>query len=149
MMRRRFLTVAGSGALMGLSGCLSDDNGSPEEEPEDDTEWEDIDEFYFEGRIEAWTGIEPAIIEGEENPTIVLFEGEEYDFRWVNKDGAIHNLEIRDDNDETIDDYATDSLDIEGEEEVLENVVASQEMAKYVCLYHQTTQVGEIEVRSP
>lgn len=162
--RRRFLTIAGSGALVGVSGCLSDANESPEEgvednpgetptddpeeESESDTEWADVDEFYFEGRIEAWTGIEPAMIEGEDNPTVVLFEGEEYDFRWVNEDGAIHNLEIRDENDEVIDEYATDYLDIEGEEEALENVVASLEMATYVCVFHQETQVGNIEVRS-
>lgn len=141
--RRHYLIAAGSATLAGISGCMGTGN-----EPEENTEWEDISEFYFEGRIEAWTGIEPAIITGEDNPTLILFEGEEYDFRWVNKDGAIHTLEIWDDNDEIVDEYATESLDREGEEEVLANVVSSPEMAKYVCRYHRTTQAGELEIRS-
>lgn len=141
--RRRFLAAVGSVALVGIAGCRS-----AGEEPQDDTAWEDVDELYFEGRIEAWTGVEPAIIAGEDNPTLVLFEGEAYDFRWVNKDGAIHTLEIWDENDDIVGEYATESVDKEGEEAVLTNVVASPDMATYVCRYHRTTQVGEIEVRS-
>lgn len=170
--RRRFITVAGSVTVAGLAGCTdtennADDatNGDQNEEPESDPEnnpdadeqeaapedyeeWEDVDQFTFEGRIEAWTGIEPALIEGEENPTLVLFEGEEYDFRWVNKDGAIHNIEIWDADDEVIDEYATDGMDTEDEEQVLTDVVASPEMTTYVCQYHRNSQAGEIEVRS-
>lgn len=79
----------------------------------------------------------------------VLFEGEAYDFRWVNKDGAIHTFEIWDENDNLIEDYTTESLDQEGAELEFENVIATPEMAKYVCRFHRTTQVGEIDVRNP
>lgn len=129
-------------------GVEKDGDDEQDEAVVDDSEWKGIDEFRFEGRTEAWTGIEPALIEGEDNPTILLFEGEEYDFSWVNEDGAIHNLEIWDDDGDVIDDYETDSADTEGEEVALANVVASQEMSSYVCMYHRGTQIGEIEVRS-
>lgn len=138
------LQVAGAATLAGISGCAASGTDSS-----DTTEWEGIDEFYFEGRVKGWTGIEPAIIAGEENPRLVLFEGESYDFRWVNMDGAIHTLEIWDGNDEVVDEYATESLDQQGEEVVLENVVATPAMAKYVCRFHQSTQVGEFDVRRP
>lgn len=142
--RRRFLAAAGSAVLVAASGCAS-----ASDEPRDDAAWKDIDEWYFEGRIEGWTGIQPAIIADEENPTIVLFEGETYDFRWVNEDGAIHNIELWDDAGDIVDEYEGDDLDRKGEEEVLANVVATPAMTRYVCRYHQTTQVGDIEVRRP
>lgn len=163
------MTVAGSVAIAGLAGCngTANDatNGDQNDEPESDAatdpdaadqegaledseEWDGIDQFTFEGRIEGWTGVEPALIEGEENPTLVLFEGEEYDFSWVNKDGAIHNIEIWDDDDEVVDGYATDGMDAEDEEQALTGVVASPEMTTYVCQYHRTSQAGEIDVRS-
>lgn len=136
------MAAAGSVSVAGIAGCAA-----ASEEPRDDAAWNDVSEFYFEGRIEAWTGIEPAIIAGKENPALVLFESAEYDFRWVNKDGAIHTLEIWDDNDDLVGEYATESVDVEGEEGVLTNVVASPGMATYVCRFHRGTQVGEIEVR--
>lgn len=142
--RRQFVKATGSLTLFGLAGCTAAENDGP-----DDEAWEDIDEFAFEGRVEGWTGLEPAVIEGEDNPTLILLEGQEYDFRWVNKDGAIHNLEIRDANDEVVDGYASEDLDDVGEEVVLENVVATSEMAKYVCRFHQGTQEGSIDVRNP
>lgn len=151
--RRTALKLAGvTGATALLAGCPDDEEPEPDdEEPDEEVdvdEWRDIDEFYFEGRIEAWTGIEPDIIADEDNPDLILIEGQEYDFRWVNGDGVLHNIEIRDDGDDVVDDYETDGEDTEGEEEVLEGVVASEEMVTYICQYHPTTQVGDIEVHS-
>lgn len=140
--RRRVLLAAGTAALAGMSGCAT-----VADKPTDASDWDGIEEFYLEGRVEAWTGIEPAIIAGDENPELVLFEGESYDFRWVNKDGAIHTLEIWDANGELVDEYTTESIDQEGKEGVLEHVVATPEMATYVCRFHRTTQVGGIDVR--
>ncbi len=34
----------------------------------------------------------------------------------------------------------------EGEEQTLENVVASEEMVTYICEFHPTTQVGDLEI---
>lgn len=147
--RTMLVAVGGTGAAL-LAGC-----GGPgeedDEEPEndvDDEAWEDVEEFRFEGRVEAWTGVEPDIIDGEENPTITLIEGQEYDFTWVNADGVEHNLEIRDGDDEVVDDYQSDDVEQEGEEASIEGVVATEEMAVYICQYHETTQVGDVEVRT-
>lgn len=152
--RRRILTLTAGATGIGLAGCLGngdDDTSEPangNSDVNDDADWEDIDEFYFEGRIQAWTGIEPALIEGQDNPTIVLLEGEEYGFRWVNEDGSPHNLEIRGEDGDVIDEYATEDISGEDEEATLENVVATEEMATYVCRFHQGTQVGDIDVRT-
>ena len=146
--RRRLLAITGSTTLVALAGCPDDDE--PDDEPDNDEvedvdveEWADIEEFYFEGVVEHWTGIEPEIIEDEENPTITLIEGQEYDFRWVNGDGVVHNLEIRDEDDEIVDDYVSDDVGDEGEETTLEGVVATEEMTTYICAYHEGTQVGD------
>ncbi|MCU4925932.1 PKD domain-containing protein [Halobacteria archaeon AArc-dxtr1] len=136
----------GPGEENGTDEEVSDEDDVETDEPDDD--WEAVDEFYFEGRVEAWTGLEPALIDGEDNPTITLIEGNEYDFRWVNADGVTHNLEIRDDDGEIIDDYESDDVGEEGEETTLEGVVASEEMSVYICTYHEATQVGDIEVQT-
>ena len=157
--RRAYLKYAGAVGLTALAaGCADDDPDEPDDEAPDDEEpddeaideeaWQGIDEFYFEGRTAAWTGIEPDLIEGVDNPRLVLFEGEEYDFRWVNEDGAMHNIAMHDEDEAVVDDYATDGMDEQGEEQTLEGVVASEEMVTYICEFHPTTQVGDIELVS-
>ena len=154
--RRTALVLVGStGATALLAGCADDEGpAEPDDEngePADDdgeAEWEDVEAFHFEGRIEAWTAVEPAFIEGQENPTITLIEGNEYDFSWVNADGAVHNMEIRDADDEIVEDYQSDDVGEEGEETSIEGVVASEEMTTYICTYHEATQVGDIEVQT-
>lgn len=154
--RRRLLTVASAAGLTFLAGC-PDDNDEPADDDVDDPddaeepaleEWEDVDEFYFEGRTEAWVGIEPDVIADEENPTITLIEGQEYTFRWINGDGVTHNLEIRDEGDEIVDDYQSEDVTEEGEETTLEGVTATEEMVTYICTYHEATQVGDVTVES-
>ncbi|RQG95550.1 cupredoxin domain-containing protein [Natrarchaeobius chitinivorans] len=155
--RRTLLRIGAAASLAMLAGCPDDEDEPADDDVDDevndedddvDEEWEDIGEFVFEGRIEAWTGVEPAIIEGEDNPTLTLIEGQEYDFTWINADGVVHNLEIRDGDDEIIDDYQSEDLGDEGEETTLEGVVASEEMDVYICTYHETTQVGDITVET-
>ncbi|MEY7848063.1 PKD domain-containing protein [Natrarchaeobius sp. A-rgal3] len=153
--RRTYLKYTGAASLTALvAGCADegpgeaedDEDGEVDEEEVDEEAWEGIDEFYFEGRIAAWTGIEPEGIAGVDNPRLVLFEGEEYDFRWINEDGAVHNIAMHDENEDVVDDYATEGMGDEGEEQTLESVVASEEMVTYICEYHPTTQVGDLEV---
>lgn len=151
--RRRLLAASGLTGAALLAGCPNNDEPPDDEPPDDDApddveDWEDVDEFYFEGRVAAWTGIEPDLIEGEENPTITLIDGQEYTFRWVNADGVLHNMEIWDDDGEIIDDYQSDDVEEEGEEATIEGVVTSEEMVNYVCRYHSTTQIGDIEVHT-
>lgn len=148
--RRTALALGSAVTLGAIAGCADD----PDDNDVDDDldvameEWEEVEEFSFEGRVEAWTGLEPDFIEGEDNPTLVLIEGNEYDFHWVNADGVTHNMEIRDEDDEIIDDYQTEDVGEEGEETTLEGVEATEEMEVYICAYHETTQVGDIEVET-
>lgn len=160
--RRTTIRLAGTAGVLALAGCggPGEEDDTVPEEPADDTdndepaedidveEWEEVDEFFFEGRTSAWTGVEPDIIEGDDNPTITLIEGQEYDFGWVNADGATHNLEIRDEGGEIIDDYESDTIGDEGEEAWIEGVEASTDMVTYICRFHESTQVGDIEVVS-
>ncbi|ELY44610.1 cupredoxin domain-containing protein [Natronorubrum sulfidifaciens] len=151
--RRTALTIAGATGMAVLAGCggNGEENGNGEEDENGNgaaEDWGEVDEFYFDGQISHWGGIEPAIIEGEENPTITLIEGQEYTFRWVNADGVEHNLEIRDENDDIIDEYQSDDVSEEGEEASIEGVVATTEMTTYICTYHEETQVGDITVES-
>lgn len=151
--RRTLLKIAGVSGVALLAGCTADEEEPDEEEAEadDDTadeDWGDVEEFSFEGRVQAWTGLEPAMIEGEDNPTITLVDGQEYDFRWVNADGVLHNLEIRDENGDIIDEYQSDDVDEEGEEATIEGVTATEEMTTYICQYHESSQVGDIEVET-
>ena len=140
--RRAVVKASGVTGAALLAGCLND-------EPDDDDDaWADVDAFHFEGRVEAWTGVEPSLIEGEENPTITLIEGQEYDFSWENADGVLHNMEIRDGDGEVIDDYQSEDVSEEGEEATIEGVVATEEMDVYICQYHTTTQVGDIEIQT-
>jgi len=63
---------------------------------------------------------------------------------WENIDGAGHNLQIWDENGEVVDDYETEIMEEEGETQTLE-IEASEEMAQYLCMPHQTTMIGDIE----
>ncbi|WP_076608127.1 cupredoxin domain-containing protein [Natronorubrum thiooxidans] len=150
--RRTALKIAGVTGMAVLAGCGGDgENGNGAAEDGNgaaDEDWGAVEEFYFDGQVSHWGGIEPAFLEGEENPTLTLIEGQEYTFRWVNNDGQTHNLEIRDENDEVIDDYQSDDVGEEGEETSLEGVVATQEMTTYICQYHEATQVGDITIES-
>ncbi|ELY58702.1 hypothetical protein [Natronolimnohabitans innermongolicus] len=142
--------VAGTTALAGCAGPGDEDeeNDNGAENGLEDADWEDVDEFYFEGVVEHWGGIEPEFLEGTENPTLTLIEGQEYDFRWVNGDGITHNLEIRNEDGDIVDDYQSEDVEEEGEETTLEGVVATEEMTTYICTYHEATQVGDITVES-
>ncbi|ELY96144.1 PKD domain-containing protein [Natrialba chahannaoensis JCM 10990] len=59
-----------------------------------------------------------------------------------------HNVEIRDEDDEIVDDYQNDDVTEEGEETTLKCVVASEEMSVYICTYHESTQVGDIPIQT-
>ncbi|WP_255192680.1 plastocyanin/azurin family copper-binding protein [Natronobeatus ordinarius] len=154
--RRRLLKIAGAASATALvAGCTGngDDDDAPADDGNgDDDDGEEIDESAWEGvdTIElnaytaGWEGVSPSVIDGETNPTIVLFEGEEYDFTWYNQDGAGHNIEIWDEDEEVVDDYATDI--VTDDEQTLEGVVASEEMAYYRCDPHAGMQ-GRIEIR--
>ncbi|WP_394739940.1 PKD domain-containing protein [Natronococcus roseus] len=146
--RRTVLKAAGASTIaIALAGCAGDDDNGDDEENGADGEFE-IEagtEIVLDGYSSHWEGLEPSEIEGEENPTLVLEEGEEYTMEWINADGVAHDLQIWDEDDELVDDLATDSIEDEGESDSLE-FTAEPEMVTYVCEYHETNQIGDLVV---
>ena len=130
-----------------------DDDETDDDETDDDAaadveEWEDVDEIVLDGYTPGWEGVEPEAIEGEENPTLVLFEGQEYDITWENMDGEPHNIEIWDEDEEVVDDYQTEIIEEEGETQTLTIDEVTDEMAQYVCEVHIGTMIGDIQVET-
>ena len=170
--RRRVLKLTGATAAVALiAGCpdnddddndVEDDNDvddddvvdDEDDDVDDDDDDDDVDngieiegdtQIIFDGQTAGWEGIEPEEIEGEENPTLILEEGEEYEIGWEEGDGAEHNIEIRDEDDEVIDDYETEIVTEPDDDQILE-IEATDEMAYYVCDPHEGTMRGEIQV---
>ncbi|OLZ42465.1 hypothetical protein A6E15_16510 [Natrinema saccharevitans] len=104
-------------------------------------------EILFGGETTEWVGLEPSAIEGVANPTLVLEAGEEYTIGWTEGDGAQHNVEIWDENEDVVDGLETE-LAAEPDEGQRLTVTASEEMAAYVCHPHTITMQGTIRVRS-
>lgn len=102
-------------------------------------------QIEFSAQTTAWVGIAPDSIADQENPELTLQSGESYEIGWTEGDGAQHNIEIRNDNDEVIDDLETEITSDPGDGQWLE-FEASDEMSTYVCRPHQTTMVGDISV---
>lgn len=160
--RRTFLTGLGTAAAVSLgAGCLSGGSEPVEAEPEpvvdvaqavegetDPGAWRDVATIRFDGYVGGWVGLEPAPIELVENPTLVLFEGREYELTWMNQDGIHHNLAFWDADREVVDGYSTPGTDVVGEEETL-TVEATPEMDTYRCEYQPEGQRGAVRVLDP
>ena len=142
--RRTFLTGTATTAAVALTaGCLGDDDGGDDDGGIDEEAWEGVTEIRLEGATTGWTGVEPSVIDGETNPTLVLTEGETYELTWENMDGDNHNVDIRDSGGSTIED--TELMGEEGETQTFE-FEATAEMDQYVCTPHAGTMVGDIEI---
>ena len=136
----------------------ADETESDDHEDDDaDEETDESDEPGFEiepgtritlfGNTAGWEGVQPVEIQTVENPTLVLEAGGAYEIGWQEGDGAPHNIEIRNENAELVDDLSTDLTDDPaGDEQYLE-FVASAELATYVCAPHEATMRGEISVK--
>ncbi|SFC33649.1 Tat (twin-arginine translocation) pathway signal sequence [Halobiforma haloterrestris] len=153
--RRTFLKAAGAaGATVLVAGCSGNDgDGDGEDETENGNEDDggsdgfEIDpgtQIELDGQTAGWEGLAPGDIEGEQNPTLILQEGEDYEIGWTQGDGSQHNIEIRDDGGDVVDDLSTEQV-AEPEDQWLE-FTASSEMASYVCNPHETTMIGDIVV---
>ncbi|MFP4632388.1 MAG: PKD domain-containing protein [Halobacteriales archaeon] len=123
-----------------VSGCLD----SPEESPAN-AEIEPGSTVELDGQASGWLGRSPSDIEGDRNPTLVLEEGARYVFRWVNADGAPHDLQIRGEDDEVVDELVSERVETRGEGASLE-FTASTEMEEYVCSFHRSSQSGRLVV---
>ncbi|MFC4439489.1 MULTISPECIES: hypothetical protein [Natrialbaceae] len=89
---------------------------------------------------EVWIGEEPSEIEGEENPTLELVAGWQYEIGYVNRGGDSHNLAL------WADDEERDATDVNEEEEQWLTVEASDDLTSYRCEVHPETMEGDIEV---
>ncbi|MDJ1434484.1 hypothetical protein [Halostagnicola sp. A-GB9-2] len=99
--RRRFCTtslatVGGVSVAGCLGGVFSDpdpaDGSGGVTDPE---EWIDGDEIHLLGYARHWEGVKPAdLIDGVENPTLVLEARSTYEISWENAEDMRHNLEI-------------------------------------------------------
>ncbi|TYT60789.1 plastocyanin/azurin family copper-binding protein [Natrialba swarupiae] len=148
--RRTTLKLTGAAAATALvAGCSDDGNGNGNGNGDDGVDGIAIDpgtDIRFDGQTAGWEGLEPSSIESEQNPTLVLEEGGEYTIGWTEGDGAFHNIEIRDDGDDVVDDLQTDETDDDEPDDQILEFEASAEMAQYVCEPHETTMVGDLQV---
>lgn len=137
--RRWFLKAAGATiATAAVAGCIGDDDDN------DDANWEDVREIVLRGYATHWEGVEPDFIDGDQNMTLVLYEGEEYTIEWINGDGIDHDLEIQDGDGNVL--YSTETVSSSGESASV-TFTASADMAAYECSYHRGIQRGDIEIR--
>lgn len=111
----------------------------------DPSAWEGVEEIYLDGYTEGWEGVAPEPIQGETNPTLVLFEGNQYSLTWENRDGAAHDFTLWDDSQSDVE--STEQMSEEGETLTLE-FEATQEMAQYVCTIHPNTMIGDVQIES-
>ncbi|WP_247730237.1 cupredoxin domain-containing protein [Halovivax limisalsi] len=118
----------------GTSGDDSNDEETEAPAP-DPAEWDDVSEIILAGHTSGWVGVEPPLIEGEQNPAIGLFEGRTYTIEWIDGDGATHNIEIRTETGEVVDGLATELTAEPDGNQVLE-FEATEEMARYRCNPH-------------
>lgn len=147
--RRKMLAASGAALTIGLAGCTG--NG---DDDDDDNGFQDSDDEFdiapgttveLDGYADYWIGQAPADIENIINPTLVLEAGEEYTFEWTNADGVTHDLQIRDEAGDAVDDLVSDTVGSEGDGDSL-TFEASSEMVTYICSFHPTSQVGDIVV---
>lgn len=140
--RRSVLELtAAAAAAAGMAGVATaqDDNESGEAQG---TGADNLP-IILGGRAEYWYGIAPEEIEGEENPTLQLEAGEEYELVWVNLDGLEHNLTLESQGGEELE--ASDETETAGEA-VSMTVEASEEMSEYYCEYHPESMRGSVEL---
>ncbi|TMT78505.1 hypothetical protein E2L06_20565 [Haloterrigena sp. H1] len=151
--RRTALKLTGAAASTALvAGCSGggngNGNGNGNGSSDGPTEISAGTTIDLNGLTAGWEGISPSSIEGATNPTLVLTEGETYEIGWSTGDGAQHNIEIRDDSGAVVNDLATEGTASEEPEGQLLEFTASSDMTTYICKFHTTTMVGELQVES-
>ncbi|APW99485.1 hypothetical protein CHINAEXTREME_17690 [Halobiforma lacisalsi AJ5] len=115
-----------------------------EAEPDDqDTADDSGPDFRFLGDASAWQGEAPDGIAGEENPTLSLEAGAEYELVWENADGLQHNFAIEDEDGSDL--QASELLGEEGATQTV-TFTATAEMSEYYCQVHPGSMRGSIEV---
>ncbi|ELZ21941.1 blue (type 1) copper domain-containing protein [Haloterrigena salina JCM 13891] len=127
------------------------DRGSDSSDDEESAEGQEVridpgTRIDFSAQTIEWKGIAPASIEDLSNPTLVLEAGETYELGWTEGDGTVHNIEIRNADDEVVDDLSTELTSEEQPADQFLAFEASDEMAAYACEPHRNTMHGEIRI---
>ncbi|WP_440769238.1 plastocyanin/azurin family copper-binding protein [Natronorubrum sp. DTA28] len=144
--RRTVLKAAGATTIAAVAaGCLGGDDDNGDDNGDDTYEIDPGTDIVVDGYNSHWEGVEPSAIDGVENPTLVLEEGEDYTIEWVNADNMAHDLQIWDDGGDVVDELATDEVAAEGDSASLD-FTASSEMAAYVCSLHSGSQYADLVV---
>lgn len=136
-------TAAASGLATAATAQENESNESDADAPEGMGDDADRRPIILAGRSEYWYGIAPEEIEGEENPTLDLAEGTEYELVWINVDGAEHELIIETEDGEELEE--SDSSEEAGEA-VSMTFEASEDAAEYYCEYHPEAMRGDVEL---
>lgn len=128
-----------------------DESGEDDESTAPDAtgdQWADVEEIRLSATASRFEGVEPEFIEGEENPTLVLTEGEEYVITWENADGKSHNLELWDEDETVVDEHSTEVMGEKNETRSLE-FEATAAMTEYICRIHvDWGKRGDIEIET-
>ncbi|ELY69903.1 twin-arginine translocation signal domain-containing protein [Natronobacterium gregoryi] len=145
--RRTALKITGGAAATALvAGCNGNGENGEEngDDEEDGYEIEPGTTIELDAQTAGWEGLEPAEIEDDVNPTLILQEGEEYEIGWPVGDGGNHNIEIWNEDDEVVDGLQTEeTTDDEPDDQFLE-FTASEEMDAYVCAPHDVAMNGDL-----
>jgi hypothetical protein len=107
--------------------------------------WGDVDEIGLDADAAGWRGRYPAAIEGDENPTLVLYEDREYELTVRNGDGERHTLDVRD---QMAPDQSRQTIALgAGDAAQTVSLRAVPSITRYVCDVHDRPSSGEIEIR--
>lgn len=136
--RRNLLKLSAAALATTIAGCT--------ETAETYREWGDIDEIVLEGHTDGWRGIRPDAIADEVNPTLVLYESQEYEITMRNGDGESHSLEIQYGSEGVDESYQTEVTEEEGETRTV-TVRVILGVSEYVCPVHSQRMHGEIDVQ--
>lgn len=150
--RRTALKVTGTAAatalVAGCGGSGGGDDGGDDGSGDDGIEV-DPGQIEFEAATSGWAGVSPDSISEEDNPTLILQEGEEYEIGWNEGDGNEHNIEIRNDDDEPIEqdgeELATEQVTDEEPDDQWLTFEATSDVVTYRCNPHNNME-GDIVV---
>ena len=101
--------------------------------------------FQFVGSTTGWQATGPSSIQGQTNPTLRLVPGNLYAIHWINGDGAPHNVEIENDQEQTL--VRSDILTRGGATQTVK-FTATEQMTEYYCQYHPLRMSGDVEIVS-
>ncbi|MFC4550159.1 MULTISPECIES: cupredoxin domain-containing protein [Halorussus] len=104
-----------------------------------------VQTFRFAGSTTGWQALAPSSIAGQTNPTLRLVPGRLYGVEWINADGAPHNWEMENDQDETL--VRSDVIARSGARQTV-RFVATEDMSVYYCQYHPIGMRGQVQTVS-